>query len=378
MFKKINNVSTTRSKSYALKFSPIIIRQLHSSILLQQATTQKKSPKSFDTPKPNIKYDSITDYQSYKSNNIYSHRLPESTAQQSPPLIALHSRLNLPKNYSLSTLSQALNLIEEEEGEGLVNNYSLNKLGTTLLNYFINEFYMINYPRLPSEIHNMACKSLIGVESLSSIGKSWGIEIDEITKLDRFLGQENEFMKYGRLRFNNNKENKVKIDGLTEVVDSRGRFKQEDFAYAYAVRSIIGGLYTHCGEESVKQFINDHILSRKVKLDSMFEFKKPSVELINLCNKLNFKEPVTIKLIAETGRLSHQPQFLAGVFVGNEKIGEGIGSSLKEAQTRSCVNSLLSYYLYSPINENGDQVNLPSDDKRTSYKFESLIDGGDV
>ena len=41
----------------------------------------------------------------------------------------------------------------------------------------------------------------------------------------------------------------------------------------------------------------------------MFEFKRPISELIRLCDKLEFKQPVSIRLIAETGRLSAHPQF---------------------------------------------------------------------
>ena len=193
-----------------------------------------------------------------------------------------------------------------------------------------------------------------------------GIEIDEVSKLDRFLGQESEFMKFGRLRylydqdksdkFYNNNGNYKNVSGIEEVIDEQGKLSQQDLAYASAVKAIIGGLYTHCGESAAKDFINDHILSRKIPLDQMFEFKRPISELIRLCDKLEFKQPVSIRLIAETGRLSAHPQFLAGVFVGNDKIGEGIGSSLKEAQIRASINSLLGYYLYSPISANGEPI----------------------
>ena len=254
-------------------------------------------------------------------------------------------------------------------------------MGKTLLSYYVTEYLLLHYPRLPMSIHNAAVDSLMGVETLSEIGRStFGIEVDSVSKLDRFLGQESEFIKYGRLRFltNDEIENKVQVDGIEQVLGDSGRnslLKQEDVAYASAVRSIIGGIYTHCGEEAAKQFISDHILSRKLPVEQMFQFDKPIAELIRLCDKLEFKEPVKIRLIAETGRRSAHPQFLAGVFVGNEKLGEGVGSSLKEAQIRASINSLLAYYLYSPISADGNQVKVPSDQE---YKFEGVVDGGDV
>ncbi|KAI5958062.1 MRPL3 [Candida theae] len=374
--------SATRARSLQLlnQSNSIIIRQgLHHTASIRHAA-------------PAGPFDSATELQTvpqesnvndFSKSNIFVHRLPESTAEQSPLLVSLHSRLNLSPRFKLSTLSQCLNMVKTSspEGEGLANNFGLNTMGKTLLSYYVTEHLLLHYPRLPMSIHNAAVDSLMGVEALSQIGKSFGIEVDSVSKLDRFLGQESEFIKYGRLRFmtNDEIENKVNVHGIEEVIggtSSKHRLlKQEDLAHASAVRSIVGGIYTHCGEDAARQFISDHILSRKLPLEQMFEFDKPIAELIRLCDKLEFKEPVKIRLIAETGRKSAHPQFLAGVFVGTEKLGEGIGSSLKEAQIRASVNSLLGYYLYSPISTDGSQVKVPSD---TEYKFEGIVDGGEV
>ena len=48
---------------------------------------------------------------------------------------------------------------------------------------------------------------------------------------------------------------------------------------------------------------------------------------------------------------------------------------MKEAQIRASINSLLAYYMYSPISADGNQVKVPSDQE---YKFEGVVDGGDV
>ena len=55
----------------------------------------------------------------------------------------------------------------------------------------------------------------------------------------------------------------IKCFRIEEVIDEQGKLSQQDLAYASAVKAIIGGLYTHCGESAAKDFINDHILSRK-------------------------------------------------------------------------------------------------------------------
>lgn len=326
-------------------------------------------------------YDSIRDYGSYK-NTIFTHRLPESTAQQSPPLVALHSRLNLPSSFTLSTLSQALNL---KKYDGLANNFGLNTLGKTLLSYYASEHLLVKYPRLPMPIHNVAVDSYMGLNALFDIGKIWGIQVDTTSKLEKYLSQEPEFMQYGKLRFISEEfKNEVKESGVFELSEeeiasinkeNNTYLSKETEAYASAVRSIIGGLYTHAGEDVTKQFIHDHILSRKLPLDQMFQFSKPTRELVRLCEKLNFTEPVEIRLIAETGRLSSHAIYVAGAFSGVEKLGEGVGSSLQEAKTRAVVNALMSYYLYSPVSEDGSEVKLPSD---KNYKFEGIVGIGDV
>ncbi|RCK55663.1 54S ribosomal protein L3, mitochondrial [Candida viswanathii] len=249
-------------------------------------------------------YDSKGDYSSYKLS-IFTHRLPETTAKQS---------------FQLSTLSQCLNLISDaDETNGLANNYGLSHL-------------LLTYPRLPTAIHNAAVDSYMGVHHY------WRFPVGQI------LGQESEFMKFGRLRYlkESQKSDKYYTTGQRSITGV------QEHAYSKVVSGVIGGLYTHSGEPAAKEFIKDHILSRK-----------PIKELVRLCDKLEFKDPVTIRLIAETGRLS----------------SEAIGGSLKEAEQRAAVNALLGYYLYSPINEKGEQIGVPSD---KDYKFEGVIDIGDV
>lgn len=329
-----------------------------------------------------ITYSSVGDYGSYKAN-IFTHRLPESTAEQSPALVSLHNRLRLPKSYTLSTLSQALNC---DQSTGLVNNYGLSILGSNLLSYYVSEYLLMNYPRLPLTVHNEATNAYLGPYTLAAIGRGWGIEADTLSKLQKYLANEPEFMIYGRLRYltDEQKENAHNEEGVEELSEKEmGSFdkntntyltKEED-AYAEAVKAVVGGMYTHAGEEATKDFIQAHILSRRVPLHEMFQFSKPTRELTRLCEKLELEDPLEIRLIAESGRLSTNSMYVAGAFSGGHKLGEGVGGSLNEAKTRAVVHALLSYYLYTPVNEEGNRIKLPHED---NYKFEGIVGTGDV
>ena len=70
--------------------------------------------------------------------------------------------------------------------------------------------------------------------------------------------------------------------------------------------------------------------------------------------------------MAESGRYSRSPVFVAGVYSGREKLGEGQGTSLKEAKTRATINALRAWYLYEQA---GWTFALPSrtEDSEKSY-----------
>ena len=52
----------------------------------------------------------------------------------------------------------------------------------------------------------------------------------------------------------------------------------------------------------------------------------------------------TCRLEGETGRCTHSPVFIVGVYSGTEKIGESFGPSIDQAEVRACRDALLRYY----------------------------------
>ncbi|KXT04608.1 hypothetical protein AC578_8628 [Pseudocercospora eumusae] len=128
-------------------------------------------------------------------------------------------------------------------------------------------------------------------------------------------------------------------------------------ASAGFVRALVGALYLHAGTEAAKAFHKAHVLSRHLELHKMFDFKYPTRDLSILCRREGFEPPVA-RLISETGRLSRTPVFVVGVFSGNDKLGEGAGSSLNEGRVRAAAAALRSWYLYSPP---PSEIVLPSE-----------------
>ncbi|TKA30071.1 hypothetical protein B0A50_02790 [Salinomyces thailandicus] len=130
-----------------------------------------------------------------------------------------------------------------------------------------------------------------------------------------------------------------------------------DEASASFIRALAGALYLHAGSAAAKSFHKDHFLSRQLQLHTLFHFTHPTRDLSRLCAREGFEPPVA-RLISETGRLSRTPVFVVGVYSGNDKLGEGAGSSLNEGRVRAAAAALRSWYLYSPPES---EVVLPSE-----------------
>lgn len=290
------------------------------------------------------------------------NEVPEELSRKSPGLVTLHKRLSLPEEFSLSVLARCLTCRSSQlprdianTRHGFVNtvptnnffdNYGLNIFGKNLLSYHVTHKLMKKYPRLPTVVLNAAVDAYISQDILAHIGKSWGIETETTPVVERYLKQEPKYVTLGKLRFFNNSLNKV--DGV-EIISSRNF--SEHAAYALAIRSIIGALWASTQEtnaNAVFQFIDDHILSRKLDVSRMFQFEQPTRELATLCRRENLERPIS-RLLAESGRLSKAPVFIVGVFSGSEKLGEGFGSSLKEAKARAATDALMKWYCYEPM-----------------------------
>ncbi|SCU85318.1 LAMI_0C10836g1_1 [Lachancea mirantina] len=307
----------------------------------------------------------IDKYREYYRNMqaVFNH-VPEDVATKSPSLVTLHKRLQLPETFSLSTLARCLtcrsshlpfHLHDQPRGSGFPNsvptsalsdNHGLNIFGKNLLTYHVTHQVLLKYPRLPTVVLNAAVDAYISEQVLANVAKSWGIEIEETTVLERYLKGEPVQLSLGRLRYFNNTLKKE--DGI-EVVRSQNF--SDTAAYALAARSIIGALWAHSHTSNKRlafEFIDQHILSRKLDVSKLFQFEHPTRELSALCRREGLIPPVS-KLLAESGRLSKAPVFIVGVFSGDEKIGEGFGSSLKEAKARAATDALMKWYCYQPV-----------------------------
>lgn len=302
----------------------------------------------------------FSDYQ----RNSYKLKISDENAKKIPSIVALHARLGLSSNYQYSTLVRALTC-KVQDGQ-YADNQQMSLFGANLLSFYVTENLIANYPRLPISILRNATDAYIGDFSLCDVAKnSWGIEEDKTSNLEKYLSREPKLFKFGRLRYDRRVSEVEK--GITKFDKSTPTSLDNATAFADSVRSIVAGVFVHDGEDAAKTFVQNHILSRKVDIPSMFEFREPGKLLARLL-KVKKMEPPTVRLMSETGRLSNSPVFVVGCFTGDNLLAGGEGSSLKEARIRSFVNALKAYYLYRPLD-----TKAPSD---KDFK-PALVDAGE-
>ncbi|KAG7872700.1 hypothetical protein KL938_005278 [Ogataea parapolymorpha] len=313
----------------------------------EKANNVRMNSDDLETP------DSPTNFGDYKRTS-YGLKVSEEEAQKIPSILALHARLNLSPNFKKSTLVRALT--SRMKNNDYVDNHQMALFGSSMLSYYTTEYLITTYPRLPIGILKAATDAFVGDYPLHDVAKNvWGIEEDLSTNLEKYLSKEPKLFRFGRLRYDRQAQ-EVEA-GITKYSITSETSLSTATAYANSVRAIVAGVFAADDERETKDFIYRHILSRNVDISSMFEFEEPGKLLARLLKTKNMELP-TIRLISETGRQSSSPTFIVGCFSGDNLLGEGQGTSLKEARIRSCVSALKAFYLYKPL-----EPRVPSDER---------------
>jgi len=279
-----------------------------------------------------------------KYTKVKGEPIDPEVAANAPGVQALAARLQL-TGIPANTLARAL--VDTTSNLKFVNNAGLAKFGKTLMSFHVYEHFMVKYPRLPTQVLQHIVDSYTGMAPLAEIGQMWGVQTDTRSSLDRYLSSNSDEQVLGRLSFTD----KVKAvePGVTEL-GSATNSEATDLTNASGafVRAVVAAVYAHQGLDEAKKFIADKIIApRKLDVSRLMAFSHPTRELAVLCAR-NEMEPPVSRLLAESGRYSSQAVFVVGVFSGSMKIGEGQGTSLREARTRAAVNALQGWYLYSP------------------------------
>ncbi|KAI9594207.1 ribonuclease III domain-containing protein [Syncephalis fuscata] len=245
------------------------------------------------------------------NSKIANNKLENPTNEISPALFSFAARLGL-GDIDPQVLLQAVTHKSFAHGR-VATNERLEFLGKIESNgLFVTEHLHLKYPVLPSETISDALQAYAGRTTLAIIGKEIGV---------------------------------ARVMRWKVASNDPENHQGEDSVMARIVRSLIGGIYHQKeGSKAARDFIHQHILSRKVDVESLLPLTQPKRILSALMKRKGMEKPVS-RLIRESGRASNAPVFVVGVYSGNRRLAEAYGSSIKMAEHRAAKDALLKYYL---------------------------------
>ncbi len=197
--------------------------------------------------------------------------------------------------------------INEHPSFALGHNERLEFLGDAVLELVVTEYLFKNYPNPEGELTNWRA-ALVNAKMLAEVGGTFDL------------------YSYLYLSRGESKDNNIKA---------------KNYILANAVEALIGAIYLDQGWEVAKDFISrilltrlDYILEHKLYMDAKSHFQEITQEKMGITPNY--------KVVEESGP-DHNKKFVVGIYLGEELIAEGEGTSKQEAQMAAAENALIRW-----------------------------------
>lgn len=123
--------------------------------------------------------------------------------------------------------------------------------------------------------------------------------------------------------------------------EKKGSARARQQILANAFEALIGSIYLERGYDDAAEFVSRHILSKLDGIVASGSWRDPKSHLQEVSQRIDGETPV-YKVLEEVGP-DHDKTFTLGVFVGNKKMGEGVGPSKQVAQQQAARTALEAY-----------------------------------
>ena len=112
-----------------------------------------------------------------------------------------------------------------------------------------------------------------------------------------------------------------------------------------SLAAVIGAAYVDKSPFAARGLVHDFLITQLASKDinNVIRFHRPKATLVELLKRTG-QSPPQSRLIRESGRATHFPTFVVGVFSGDRQLGEGAGSSLKRAENEALTAALRLYF----------------------------------
>jgi len=193
--------------------------------------------------------------------------------------------------------------LNEHPSFGLDHNERLEFLGDAVLELVVTEYLYNNFPNPEGELTNWRA-SLVNAKTLSTIGQ--GLSLDEGLYLSRG--------------------------------EQKDTGKARQVIIANAMESVIGAIYLDQGWDAAQKFINTFVLSKLPEILDKKLYLDPKSSFQEIAQEKTGITPI-YKILSEVGP-DHDKVFEIGVYLKNDLISKGSGSSKQEAQEDAARNAL--------------------------------------
>ena len=213
---------------------------------------------------------------------------------------------NLPEFINENLLKQAFihRSYLNETKEHLESNERLEFLGDSILSFIISEYLFRTYPDYDEGILTNLRSMVVNTKSLAIAAKK---------------------LEFGKYLFLSRGEE-----------ESGGRINESILANTF--EAVIGALFMDQGTDAVSVFLHRVLIPRIDEYVKKRVFKDPKSLLQEYVQSKKQNSPL-YKVLNEEGP-AHAKVFTIGVFVDNEKVGEGSGRSKQEAEENAAGQAL--------------------------------------
>lgn len=194
--------------------------------------------------------------------------------------------------------------LNEHPDWGLPHNERLEYLGDAVLELAVTERLYNDFPEEPEGQLTVLRASLVNYQLLAKVAQEIGLE-------------------------------KYILMSKGERADTS---KAREVILANAMEAVIGAIYLDQGFVAAKQFAEKYIVPHLSDIVAKRSYKDAKSELQEIVQE-KIRITPNYKVLEETGP-AHRRLFRVGVYVGDEKIGEGEGTSKQEAELDAAKNAL--------------------------------------
>lgn len=203
----------------------------------------------------------------------------------------------------------------------------LARLGRSLLDFFVTEYIFFTYPNLAGHQLRDVRASVTDPEVTARIASHVGMA-------DLLLTSDKEL---------------------------------HDSLPAEGFEAVLGALYVDHGPAAAKKLVHGFVLPQLANADfsEFIKAQHPKFMLRAILRGVG-KPPPVARLLRESGRLTHFPSFVVGMYSGEQLLAEGCGTSLKRAE-REAASAALRKYFQTEVS----RAPLPSDHE--DFQAESQV-----